>query len=102
MLGDSSAVRSPFCYFYCVSPHSVRVVVVVVVVKYCIFHPGILQCDDNSKAALALQKTGLVDKLLNLPHSEPVYFSLPRLVFLLSCFILNYHLLIGLPRGFIP
>jgi hypothetical protein len=53
-------------------------------------------------AALALQKTGLIDTVLNLPNSESVYFSSPLLVFLLSCLILFYHLLLGLPRGFTP
>ena len=100
MLGDNSAVKSPFCYFCSVCPHSVRFVVVVVVAVKFFFRRDILQCDDNSKAAVALQKTGLIDKVLMLPHSEPVYFSSP-LVFLLSCLILFYHLLLGLPRSFI-
>ena len=95
MLGDNSSMRWLFCCLFCVCPHSVCVVVVVVVVKYC-FCCVILQCDDNSMAAITLQKTGLIDEVRNSPHSEPFYFSSPLLVFLVSHLILFYHLLPGL------
>jgi hypothetical protein len=57
---------------YCASAHSVRVVVVVVVVKCWFCHSVILSRDDNCMATLALKKTELTDKVRNLPYSEPV------------------------------